>query len=481
MTKTRDDFSELQKQYPFSLIREKPEIIITPFFAKRLALIVKDSTRFVLLEGPARSSKTAIAIQAMYYAMMRSPSVRVGLIASKDNDTLINNLLDADVVGFLTTHPECSLETAEIGGYYIRMPTSSQGVKKILITGYDNEARWKKVLGGTIDIVLIDEANIANEKFIHETFARQLSSDAPLTIFTTNGDNPDNMIYQEFGNYAQPIGAIPASTLALINEFQSKHINEEKTYPNTGVKVGYYYMFFQMSDNPVMTAEKLANAKSLFPKGSYYYQTKILGERSVQGEMIFVDYLEANKVLVDKIPFFPTSYTIGFDIGASKAYSVLTMTAWNSDWSQACIVKLDSFNAKGYDVKKQHLRNFLTTLTSKEIAQISRIDIDSAESNFIADIAPIIMREYGRLVYPSYKATIKERIDMVIIGVSSGRLTILNKDNNRKVYDAYRSSRWAEGKIGEEREDLGLEINDIMDSVEYSLTSRMKSLMSKGR
>lgn len=480
MIKTRDDFSPLQKQYHFSEIKEKPSLIISPFFAKRLALIIHPSTRFVLLEGPARSSKTAVAIQAVYYAMMRSESIRVGLIASKDNDTLMNNLLDADVVGFLKTHPECSLRTAEIGGFYIEMPTANQGVKKILITGYDNESRWKKVLGGTIDIVLIDEANIANATFIHETFARQLSSDMPLTIFTTNGDNPDNLIYQEYGNYAKPIGNIPASTLTLINEFQAHHINDKGTIQDTGLKPGYYYCFFKMSDNPIMTPAKLENAKSVFPKGSYYYQTKILGERAVQGDMIFADYLDSAKVLVDEIPFRPSRYSIGFDIGANKAFSVIVLTAWNNTWTRACIVDIDVFNTKGYDAKKQHLRNFLTVRRGKELAMIDNIEIDSAESNFITDIGPIILNEYGRYVYPSYKATIKERIDMVIIGVSSGRLTILNKGENSKVYHAYRNSRWEKGKVGEVREDLGLEINDIMDGVEYSMTRKMKQFLAGG-
>lgn len=455
------------------------KMIITNQFANRLALMVKRDTRFVLLEGPARSSKTALGIQAFYYAMLRGEDIRIGLIASKDNDTLMNNILQAEVIGFLTTHPECTMETAEIGGYYINMPTATQGVKKILITGYDNESRWKKVLGGSIDIALLDEANIANPTFIREVFTRQIASNSPLTIFTTNGDNPDNMIYQEYGNYAKPIGLLPATTLALINEFQTKHINDDGTIENTGLKSGYYYMFFQMKDNPIMTPDKLKNAKSLFPKGSYYYTTKILGERSVQGVMIFVDYLDENKTLVSKAPFEITRFTIGFDIGATKAYSVITLTGWNKDFSKCCILRVDSFNTQGYEAKKMHLRNFLNMIDANERPLIESISIDSAESNFITDIQPIIKREYGLLVIPSYKATIKERIDMIIVGLASGRLTML-KPHAIKVYDAYRTSKWEDGNIGQVREDLGLEINDIMDSVEYSMTSRMKTFLRGG-
>lgn len=453
----------------------KPTFIATPLIVKRLALIIQRSTRFVLLEGPARSSKTALAIKAVYYALLRGSDITRGLIASRDMDTLNQNILEAEVIGFMKLHPECSLQRDEIGGYYIHVPTY-QGDKTILITGYDNESRWKKVLGGSIDIVFLDEANIANKTFVRECFARQIASNSPLTIFTTNGDNPDNMIYQEYGNYAKPIGNIPASTLNLMQEFKAIHANDKDCI--NGTKAGWYYFFFRMEDNPTMTKEKLSNAKGIFPLGSYYYQTKILGERAVQGAMIFVDYMNYDKLVMKEIPFRVASYTMGFDIGATKAYSVITLTAWNSDYSRACFVKIDSFNTQGYEAKKQHLRNFLNSIEPKHRNFIESISIDSAESNFITDISPIIKREFNLWVVPSYKATIKERIDMIILGYSSGRLTML--ELCMKIFDSYRSSRWAEGQIGEVREDLGLEMNDVMDSAEYSLTTKMKTFLRGG-
>lgn len=465
----------MMNQMITTAIASKPQFIVTNLLARRLALMTQRSTRFVLLEGPARSSKTALAIQAVHSALLRGADITTGLIASRDMDTLNQNILEADVIGFMTTHPECSLQRDEIGGYYIHVPTF-QGDKKILITGYDNESRWKKVLGGSIDIVFLDEANIANKTFIRETFARQLASNSPLTIFTTNGDSPENMIYQEFGNYAKPIGMIPASTLAIMNEFKVLHANDKGCI--NGTKAGYYYFFFRMEDNPTMTSEKLFNAKTIYPRGSYYYLTKILGERAVQGSMIFVDYMK-DSLIVDKIPFYPTRFTLGFDIGATKAYSVIVLTAWNNDYSKACFIKVDSFKTQGYEAKKMHLKQFLITIPERERMMIETISIDSAESNFIMDIQAIIRKDFALNVIPSYKATIKDRIDMIIIGYSSGRLTML-KDYCRSIYDSYRASRWKEDAIGEIREDLGLELNDIMDASEYSLTTHMKQFSRGG-
>jgi hypothetical protein len=438
----------------------------TPLLLKRLALAIQPTTRFMMLEGPARSAKTMLAIQIVYYRLINTDAT-IGVIAGRDYDAINSHILQAETIGFFITHPECKLIKDKIGGYYISVP-QGQDEKIIYLVGYDNESRWKKILGGSADIVLVDEANIANKTLIDETFARQLASNNPLTIFTTNGDNPDHYIYQDYANYGKIIGKIPSSTYNQISEFQAKK----------GIKEGYYYCYFSMRDNPVMTPNKIERAKTVYPIGSYYYITKILGIRGVQGELIFTDYMSQN-LLYDTLDFTPAHYTIGMDIGATKAYSVISMMAWDIQYKRAYVMKIDSFKSQGYESKKAHLRAFLLGASDIEKRMIEGIFIDSAESNFIKDISSIIKREFNLECAGSYKATIKERIDMMIIGFSSKRIKF-NKQLAGQGYDAYRQSKWEDGKIGEVREDLGLEMNDIMDSVEYAMTRHMAAFIKAG-
>ena len=60
---------------------------------------------------------------------------------------------------------------------------------------------------------------------------------------------------------------------------------------------GWYYTHWVMSDNPVMTPEKIQRAVAIYPKGSYYYTIKILGERGVPGDLIYLDYLNDNQII----------------------------------------------------------------------------------------------------------------------------------------------------------------------------------------
>ena len=111
---------------------------------------------------------------------------------------------------------------------------------------------------------------------------------------------------------------------------------------------------------------------------------------------------------------------------------------------------------------------------------IKYISIDSAEANFIRDLKS----EFKNLGLPpvieSYKATIKDRIDMNIVLMSSVR-TFFNSESEgaKRVYLAYSIAKWTEGKEGQEREDKNEWHNDMIDGDEYSMTRHMRKLMGK--
>ena len=78
------------------------------------------------------------------------------------------------------------------------------------------------------------------------------------------------------------------------------------------------------------------------------------------------------------------------------------------------------------------------------------IAVDSAEQNFIADLKPILRNEFRLDVFGSWKYTIKDRIDMNIVGFSTGRVKF--DTECLPIYKAYESSVWADGQLGKERE-----------------------------
>lgn len=442
-----------------------------------LAIATSPFCRLLTHEGTARSAKTAVAIQEFYYSVYNSDE-KYHAICGRDKDAIKDNILNIPDVGLLTTHPDCILKADRIGSTYIQLATP-KGIKNIKLVNYSDARSWKKVLGGSLGVVLIDEVNIADTVFINETFSRQIKANQPLTILTLNGDDPQHECYQNFINYSKIIGDCPASIQAEMLKFQKEH----------GTKPGYYYMHFTMSDNPVMTPEKIKAAMAIYPQGSFYYTTKILGERGVQGDLIFDDYLKEELIInaqeIDAVTgraIYPFKrYTIGVDIGENRACNVFTLTGWTENYRQAVCLAIKSFKRVGYAEKTKNLIIWLQNLIDTKVINpltLEGIYVDSAESNYITDLQGVIKSRFNVPVTGSYKATIKDRIDMLIVGFSTGR--VLFDKHCRKVYEAYQSAKWADGQKGKVREDMNLEINDIMDAFEYSLTRHMKALMIAG-
>lgn len=426
--------------------------------------------RLLVLEGTVRSTKTVIAIQAFFYRVYNSDNY-LHMIASRDFDTINDNILDSNGMGLLALFPEyCSLVKDKIGGYYVKMVTP-KGDKKILLVGYDNKSKWKKILGLSIECIFVDEVNIADPQFIRECFARQTSFDKPFTIWTLNGDIPTHYIYQEFINRCKIIGYAPASIRADMDKVEKE--------------LGWYYTHWTMQDNPVMTPKKIAAASSIFPIGSYYHTIKILGERGAPGILIYNDYM-SERLIIDpdekddrgRPKYVFSRYVIGVDIGASRAYNSFALVGFTADYSKCCVLDLMTFQGLGYETKKSKLLAF--ALKHREHGKfIEKIAIDSAEGNFIHDIKADFSR-HGLTVVGSFKATIKDRIDMNIVGFSTGR--VLFSKYCMEAYNAFLIAKWAEdskgiGKVGIEREDKNEKHNDIIDSVEYAQTTHMKALM----
>lgn len=436
-----------------------------------LSLATHPTTRVLTFEGTTRSAKTVTAIIAFHLLVQRM-TAKLALIAAEDYNSIRTNLLESEF-GLLTLYPDkYRLVSPPIGSKYIEAVTPN-GLKEILLAGYSNKSKWKKILGKGIEVILIDEANIADRMFIDECYARQSATLHPVTIYTLNGDDPNHPIYQERINKSIIVGEAPASIQADMNRVKIK-------------KRGYYYMHWSFKDNPILSWEQIRDLLTLYPIGSYYHKTKILGERGKWGTMIFADYMDPKKLIVNLketnengIPIYPVSrYTIGIDIAANRAKNEFVLVGFEKNFQYAGIVDFDEFDSKkngrsvGYTYKTERLKAFL--MKHQDILPL--IDggfVDSAEENYIKDLQA---EKLPIAIAPSYKATIKKRIDLIILLYNSTRL--LTDITCKPIFDAYQASTWVPGKEGKEREDNNLPMNDRMDATEYALTRHMNKLLA---
>jgi len=452
-----------------------PEVQYNDKILDAIQIALDPRTRCLTFEGTIRSAKTVTAIQ-IFHLLVQRMKCKYALIAAENYDAIRTNLLQAER-GLMTLYPDkYRFVKEEIGGFYIEASTPT-GIKEILLCGYSDSSKWEKILGKDIEIVLIDEVNIADKQFVDETFARQGATEHPVTLFTLNGDDPQHLIYQERVNKSLIVGNCPASTKAEMDAQKVK-------------KRGYLYIWWSFDDNPKLTHEQKKELRHEFPVGSYYHKTKILGERGKWGILIYADYMDISLVQnlyeyngqTKKIDYTKLNkkygivrYTMGVDIAEGKASNVFVLMGFDKNYGQAFILDHMVFKSRddmgrpvGFKKKTELLRAFLAKHADKHLDFIS---VDSAEGNYINDLRG---EKLGVDIIGSYKATIKQRIDLLIIMFNKRR--ILFDTSCADIYAAYQSATWTKGKEGVEREDSGATANDIMDATEYALTTYMTAL-----
>lgn len=437
-------------------------IIVTDKMLDCIQFALRPTTYVMAFEGSIRSIKTTTVIQ-MFHFLVQTSRKSFHLISANDNNSIKDVILEAEM-GLITLYPDIyEMRKDEIGGYYVAVKSLLPNMpeKKILLCGFSNKARWKAINGHEFGVILLDEANNANKQFIDECFARQANVDEPKMLMTMNGDNPTHYIYTDYVNSCKILGKAPASIVADMNEYEKKQ--------------GYYYVHFTMHDNPTMTPEKIERTENIYPKGSYYYTIKILGERGTTGALIFNEYMDKSKLIknIDKEVYYER--IVGVDIGASRAENAFTLVGFDNQFTKVGILDKHSFKQVGYDNKRKALVNKVLEW-QKKYGYIRCISVDSAEQNFIFDLKQEF-KKYNIEVIGSYKATIKERIDLIIVLMVLGKLTFNDNVNCRDLFDAYLNAKWEDGKIGQVREDNNDPINDKMDSLEYALTVHMKGLL----
>lgn len=432
-----------------------------------MALAIRENVSLLVAEGAIRSSKTVTMIQVFNTAVRTSPE-NLHFIAAKDLDAVRDNILHSDGLGLLDTFPDIQMQKEEIGGYFLTIPGFDGNIKKVLLVGYDKKDKWKKILGKTIGVELIDESNLASEQFLDEAFARQASADKPLTIYTLNGDDPKHYCYTKYINYCKPLGTVPSSIL-----------NDMNKYPN---KKGWYYMHWTMNDNPAMTPEKIERAKQIYPRDSYYYTIKILGERGIAEGLIYKLYAtNQSRYLItqDKLP--PLSHVnIGMDFGGNGSAHTFVATGFNMQMTDLYVLRSKRLLAKDVTPDKLYdeFEIFFKTVQKGFGIRAMNVYCDSAEQTLISGLKNrVLSKGIAAVIRNALKKQIKDRIEFEQLALSLVRIHILD-DGTESFQDAFRTAVY-DSRDGHtsERLDNGTTDIDTMDAFEYSIEADMKSIM----
>jgi len=423
-----------------------------------IAQAINKESFFMALEGPAQTGKTNVAILAFALRVAESDG-ELHCISGKTLDSVRDNIIQGENK-FLELFKGLAVVRRDfIGGRYIEFMTK-RGPKKILLATYDNINSWTKILGKPIETFFVDEINIAHPDFVKEIFARQMSFKTPFVICTLNGDDPDHYIYKDYINYCRDLFPYdtPTSTTDYIN--------------NQHNKKGYYYAFWSHDDHPTMTAEKKERIYSIYPQGSYYYMTKVLGVRGVQDGLLYGHLIEPSMYIAwDKIdPAAIQIAEIGVDIG-DKAETVFCLTGYTKEFGRAVVIDVISFNEADYDEIITRFNEWLKKWYDIFGSKIKTVYPDAADSIFVRTLrnriaAPIMVRG-------SKKMTIKERVIIKEQLLHQKRLLFV-QDFGGKDMAFYLKKMKTDGKGGHLDEEKTE--NDYNDALDYSITPHLKKL-----
>lgn len=443
-------------------------LILTEKHLDLMALALRPQTKLIVSEGTIRSSKTVVMINTFYLLVRKSPD-RLHCLAAKDYDAIRDNLLECNGLGLLDLHPDVHMVKPSIGSPFLAVKGFDRQWKKILLAGYAKKDQWKKILGKTIGVFLIDEVNIADKTFIEETYGRQTSSDYPKMLYTLNGDDPKHFIYQEHINYCKPLGKVPPSILGDMLPVENKP--------------GYYYYHWTMWDNPIMTPEKIAAAEQIYPKDSYYYTIKIKGERGIAEGLIFPIFSQCeSEFIIDKpLPF--TCIVLGVDFGGNGSKHSFVAVGYGPNYDYLEYLEVQTYIATGMDpnVLTDKFEEFVRMVRKKYGVNAVITNCDSAEQTLMNGFKTrTAVKNLGAVIQNALKAPINDRINFITRMAGARRIKWLKGSASKYGLEAYKTAVWDSrpGHINERLDNGTCEV-DVMDSSEYAFEKKMKDFIMR--
>lgn len=438
----------------------------------KMKSVMEDDAQILFLVGATGCSKSLVAGIKFMEIMFNAPADNTQFyIIFRDIGTGVRNFLQNkdsfyNVFAFMrnkyTAGKEGGVQFVFHGKY---------GDKTVYIVGADNKESWSKILGSNPDGLWLEEMSVMHIDLIREAIGRSKSRRCRL-LGTTNGGLPTQEFYTEFVNHAmvQYRERVPSIEMA--------EMVEDRPYM-------HYYHFNMEDDAPHLTEEERKDLMELYPEGSFYYMSKILGCRGfVQGgaynqlmnkdiHLVDFDLLELSNL--EEIDFF-------VDVGSNKdANETVKASTIGSlvGYSKGCqrVVVLESFviPATSHDDIIEFCEDKLEWWWIRYMQKFRKIVVDSAEAILINTWA-----NKNRFKTIQVKGSVKAYKNIInLISRCQLKQQLLMQERllwtNRAVncYNAH--TRILINDDGSEM-DLAVQDNDYADTVAYALTEKWNDI-----
>lgn len=384
-------------------------------FSDKYKHFLKVEAEFEFLEGTTASGKTTTGA-IKYVLQVLKNEKKDHILSGLDLGVIEKNIINAEL-GILDVFGD-NLTYYPNGYGKINLPHLKIKDKIIYVLGYADKARWKKVLGGQVGCVYIDEINIADMDYV-----REVSGRCDYLMATLNPDDPDMPIYKEYINKSRPLpeyeNEYPGELLEMLNEPEEQN---------------WLHWYFTFDHNVGLTEEQKQKKIRSYPKDTKIYKNKVLGLRGKSTGLIFnitkEHFISKEEAKTRSFQLFSlgvdTSYSRNTEDKFTMVYGGLTTMG---EW---IVLEVRGFNNKELSVPLTpsdmpiKIDEFLQHCF-KEWGFTKNIFIDSADQATILEVRKFA-RNNGKLYYANdaYKKTrILDRINLMAGWLATGKYKLV--------------------------------------------------------
>ena len=441
-------------------------------WTEKMVAVMNDTSQFLLLNGATGCSKSLVAGMKFMDWLLNAPKEQTQFyMIFRDMGTGVRNFLDnEDSFYNLFDFMREKYSAGKEGGIQFTFH-GYHGDKSVYLVGADNKNAWSKILGSNPDGIWLEELSVLHIDLLREAFGRALSRKCNL-IGTTNGGMPTQEFYTEFVNHAevQFRDRVPAQEL---NE-----MIEDKPYM-------HYYHFNMEDDAPHLTEDEKAKLLELYPQGSFYYYSKILGCRGYVEGSAYAQLMDKQLHLIQNCDIMIENLkeiVLSVDIGSnrdiedeSKASSVATLVGFSKDYQRAIVLECWIVPSVSHDYIIKECEKHIEWWWVKYMHKFTKIIVDSAESILINTWKNV--NRYNTITIKGATKHVRDVINLVTRCQLKQQLLVQERllwsTNAMKSYNAH--TRILLDEDGKEL-DLGVQDNDIGDSLAYALTENWNYL-----
>lgn len=447
------------------------DIIWTP----KMRAVMNDDSQVLFLCGATGCSKTLVAgHKFMDWLNEASKDETQFYIIFKDIGTGVRNIIqNSDSFYNLYSFMREKYTPAKEGGGQFVWHTKN-GDKIVYIVGADNKESWSKILGSNPDGLWLEEMSVLHIDCIREAMGRAISRKCKL-LGTTNGGLPTQPFYTEFVNKST------AQFKETVPSIELKDITNEWDY-------AHYYHFNLNDDAPHLTDEDKKKLKELYPENSFYYMSKIMGCRGFAQGSAYATLMDKTRHL---IPFedieLSNLYEIGLfvDVGSnrniedtSKASTIATLVGYSRGCQRIIVLECWVIPAYSHDEIIKTCEEHIAWWWTRYMQKFTKIAIDSAEAILINTWKS--KNKYPTLTVKGSVKSYKNVITLVTRCELKQQLLLQERllwtTHALNSYEAH--TRILLDEDGAEL-DLGVQDNDIGDSLTYGLTEKWMDITTQ--